>query len=87
MPNSSKNPITKLTQKQEAFVQAYIELGDSHLAYGEAYNSSSTKKAMFRSAVSKLLKHEANTLLLGGITEGERQSFIYQRLLGAERDN
>lgn len=55
MPRSADN----LTPKQEAFVRAYIELGDASAAYRKAYNTSNmTSKSVNEVACRMTTGHE-----------------------------
>jgi len=65
MTNARRNAITGLTDKQESFLLAYMECGDSHRAYREAYNAKNMSDGCIRGEVSKLLRHQAITKQLG----------------------
>ena len=53
----SKNPDTGLTQKREAFCQAFVRLGNSSNAYRECYSTSNMKPETVNNRAYELLKN------------------------------
>ncbi len=59
MARTAKNPITGLTEKQEAFAFEAVRLGDPYKAYRVAYEAGGMGIGSVRAEVAKLFKHPA----------------------------
>jgi hypothetical protein len=78
-------PRAQLTPKREAFVKAYLELGDASAAYRRAFHADGMKPASIHNEASRLLRNELVRARIGELQGEPREPTVAGVIAGLRR--